>query len=825
MIAKLLGSACAAAICLTLVPAAAAQDVPPEQQDNDRDADFSGAIIVTAQRREESLQDTAIAVTALGGDRLQNQQVTTLQDLQVAVPAVTFGNDFNMAKVFIRGVGANTSTTGSSTGVALHVDGVYVARAEAQLTSLFDLERVEVLRGPQGTLYGRNAVGGSINLITARPTDYFTGYVRGTYGNYNRFIGEAAIGGPIVDGVRFRVAGMSQQGDGFGENPVTGQDVDDMNRWMGRAHLEVDLGATGELLLTGEYFRQNDSAGAVHYLAPSFPGVPRLAPLGVGGYAVEPRDLASEIQPGTDTESYAFTGHLSFDISDSISIANIASYRDFQSKLYQDLDLSGVVNGFTVNGRPSTVQRRTIDAEQFSNELQLTYSSDLVDGVLGGFYFHEVQHPIDSLGLGRETGVPTNTAILARDNVPLDRAYFLCGFQPDGTTGGNTLQTPKRVCTRSNLTTDAWAVFGQATFDVGQLVSGLDGFSVRLGGRFSHEKVISENPGIVIRYAAGAPNNALPTLVATEEGTHTERTFEDFSPEFGLQYRPNPDLLLYYTYSEGFKAGSGENAFASTTIVDPEYISNHEVGVKYTFMDGRLNASLTGFSYDLEGLQLNKTISGGPTGYTTVFDNAADSSASGIEFELFGSPFDGFRFSSAVSYTDASFGDYVTIDPFRPANVAGGTPFNAVTNPDPTAFGAPCDSPDDLATTPTCEINLAGNALRNTPEWSVNTHLEYDLPFELGSGGIVTAQTDVSYRSQIYFTEFEREIEGSDPYALVDAALRYESGDGDFTASLWVRNLFDTDRKSSTFALATGRLIGATYLPPRTFGVTAGYEF
>src|SRR5690606_32980125 len=125
--------------------------------------------------------------------------INNLQDLQSVVPSVNFGNDFNQAKIFIRGVGANTSTTGNATGVALHVDGAVVSRAEAQLTSLFDLERVEVLRGPQGTLYGRNATGGSINLITAKPTADLSGYARLTYGSYDMIFAEAAISGPITD--------------------------------------------------------------------------------------------------------------------------------------------------------------------------------------------------------------------------------------------------------------------------------------------------------------------------------------------------------------------------------------------------------------------------------------------------------------------------------------------------------------------------------------------------------------------------------------------------------------------------------------------------
>src|SRR5690606_12857935 len=168
------------------------------------------AIVVTAQRREQSLQDVTASVVAIGADRLDEAQINNLQDLQTIVPSVNFGNDFNQAKIFIRGVGANTSTTGNATGVALHVDGAVVSRAEAQLTSLFDLERVEVLRGPQGTLYGRNATGGSINLITAKPTRDFSGYVRATYGNFDTLITEGAISGPITDTILFRVAAKSE---------------------------------------------------------------------------------------------------------------------------------------------------------------------------------------------------------------------------------------------------------------------------------------------------------------------------------------------------------------------------------------------------------------------------------------------------------------------------------------------------------------------------------------------------------------------------------------------------------------------------------------
>jgi len=777
-----------------------------------QDADSSDQleeIVVTAQKRAQSLSDVAAAVTALPSDRLVTAQVSSIQDMQTIVPSVNFGSDFNQAKIFIRGVGANTSTTGNATGVALHVDGAVVARAEAQLTSLFDLERVEVLRGPQGTLYGRNATGGSINLITAKPTADLSGYGRLSYGNYNSIVAEGAVSGPITEGIRFRIAGKVEDRDGYGENPVTGSEVDDLKRRMVRGMLQFDFSDTTDLLLTGEYFRQDDHSGAVHYLAASFPGVPRLAPLGVGGYATKPRDLASEVDVGTDTNSYSFTGIFTTELSDALAVTNIANYRNFKTSLFQDLDLSAVINSLQTNGQPTTVQERRIDSEQYSNELQVNYSIDNFDVVVGGFYFHERQRPIDNVGLSRKNGMASNIPLLQAAGIDLAEAYQLCGYSPGTVTGGSTVIAPKRVCTRSNLGTEAFAIFGQANVGLGLFTPALDAFTVKLGGRYSYEKIDSRNPSIVI---AGGGRG--PVIRYTPEQTFVERSFEDFTPEVGLEWQPNRDLMVYYTYAEGFKAGSGENASGSRTIVDPETVQNHEVGIKATVAGG-ISVNLAAYTYDLQGLQLNKTVAGGPTGYTTIFQNAAETTAKGFELDVFGRVTPDFRISGSVSYTDAKFQDYLTLDPLNPANILtpGAPAYNPVTNPDPTAFGAPGGG----------DMQLAGNMLRNTPKWAFNVHGEYDIPF--ANGGELTLQGDVTYKSRIYFTEFEREIESSSPYTFVDVGATYRTADDRLSFQVWAKNLFDVDRLSSTFALATGRLLGATYLPPRTYGATVGYSF
>jgi iron complex outermembrane receptor protein len=785
-------------------------------------------ILVTAQRREQALQDVTASVVAIGADRLADAHINNLQDLQTVVPSVNFGSDFNQAKIFVRGVGANTSTTGNATGVALHVDGAVVARAEAQLTSLFDLERVEVLRGPQGTLYGRNATGGSINLITAKPTSDLSGYSRLTYGNYNALVAEGAVSGPITDNILYRFALKTERRDGFGENPVTGVDVDDLNRIMARAHLEFDFSDTTDLLLTGEYFKQDDHSGAIHYLRASFPGVARLAPLGVGGYATRPRDLASETTLGTETDTYSLTGTFRSELTDSLTLTDIANYRKFDSSLFQDLDLSSVIDSLQTNGQATTIQERRIDSTQWSNELQFNYSRQFVDLVVGAFYFHERQRPIDNVGLTNRNGMASNIPRLLAAGVDLNEAYALCGYGPPPP-GSNNILAPKRVCIHSDLGTDAWAVFGQANIDLGLLSPSLEGFTIKLGGRFSHEKVTSANPAIIIAANGAGPvlrSTAAPSPIGVSTtaaptggaGTYVERTFEDFTPEVGLSWEPTRDLNIYYTYSEGFKAGSGENAAGSRVIVDPEKIQNHEVGIKATVLNG-LSVNLAAYMYDLEGAQLNKTVSGGPAGFSTIFQNAASTTAKGVELDIFGRITPQFRISASASYTDAKFVDYVTLDPLDPRNVSTpGGAYNPVTNPSPTAFGAPCAG-DLNPATPTCEIQLAGNRVRNTPEWAWNVHPEYDVPM---NSGTLTLSADVSYKSRVYFSEYQREIESSAPYTMVDASATWHTMDDHLSFQVWGKNLFDIDRASSTFALATGRLIGVTYLPPRTFGVTLG---
>jgi iron complex outermembrane recepter protein len=768
-------------------------------------------VVVTAQKREQSLQDVSAAVTAVDADRLETAHVANLEDLQLIVPTITFGNDFNMAKIFIRGVGANTSTTGSEPGVALHVDGAVIARAEAQRTSLFDIERVEVLRGPQGSLYGRNATGGSINVITAKPTADTDGYARATYGNYDTMNLEAALGGPLSSVFRGRLAVKSEDREGFGTNPITGNDIDDLQRRMARAHLQYLPTDNLDFLLTGEWFDQDDASSAVKFRRETFPGDPERFASGLGGYASDERDLASEFDARSETETWAVTGTLRWAMSDYLTLTSINNYRDFKTSLTQDLDVSSVVNAVALTRQPTTIQRRDVESQQFSSELQLSVGTENFNGVFGVFYFKENQRPTDTVGLEPFFGEANATAVLAARGIDLATAHELCNTFEHMSSAEALSGPPKRVCIRSDLDTKAYAAFGQAVIGLGHFSDALEPFSVKLGGRYSWEERSSRNPAYIIGGNGAGPAvtvfNSDPRTAANPTGTATDRDFSDFTPEGGLEWRARDGLMFYYTYSEGFKSGSGENAAGSITIVGPENIQNHEAGLKSEWLDRRLAVNVSAFTYDLEGLQINKTVTGGPAGFLTIFENAADVSGKGLELEVFASPIDSFRVNSSVAWMNVEFDDFVTADPLDPRNV-------------PTPPGG--SNPPPIALVP---IQLAGNPTRNSPDWSANLHLEYDLPVQAFGSGRITLGTDVTYRDNVFFTEFHRLLEGSRAYTMLDANVRYLSADSRLSVDLWGKNLTDELREASTFALATARTLGVTWLPPRTYGITVGYRF
>lgn len=708
-------------------------------------------IVITAQKREQSLQDVSTAVTAMTSDRLQDAGVSDITSLQFYSPSLTIGTTFGYANLFMRGLGLNTAFANVDPSVTLYVDGAVISQPSAQLFSFFDLERVEVLRGPQGTLYGRNATGGTINLLAKKPTDEQEGFFRVTGGDYNLFQTEGGIGGPLTERLSARFAFQTIDRNGYGINEVTGNDIDDSNRKAFRGQLLYRASDTVDVLLAAEYGVENDASNAFLFKRKTFPGstLPQAIAPGDGGFAVGERNFASNIDPENDRETFSITGTVDWEINEKLSFKNIMNYRKTDIANYQDLDASSIVN--------SSIQEFTFDSEQFSEEMQFVYTDDRFRAIAGFYYFKEDlfhTNKVDTLKLG---GSFTSVA-------------------------GD---TEKRVDLSGTGQTRSWALFWNASFDVTEKIT------LKGGGRYTKDTRNISNDNII--WVAGG-------AVRLDAVFTDEETFTDYNNEVGIEWRPNDDMMLYYTFSEGFKAGSGQlssgilNPVTGANIIDPETIINHEVGLKSMWLESSLMLNLAAYYYKVDGIQLDRTIPGGPTGFMNVFENATTQKAKGVELEATWAATDQLRFSATVAYQDTEFGSFTTADPTNVLNLTG------VDN-----------------------VDILGNQARQAPKWAWNLHGDYLFP--LSNDGTLTLSGDVSYKGDHFFSEFNNNILHQGAYTLFDARIRYTSPSEQWSVELWGKNLSNELVESGNFALATGRIIVKTLLPPRTWGIIAGYKF
>ncbi|WP_116810155.1 TonB-dependent receptor [Steroidobacter cummioxidans] len=710
-------------------------------------------VIVTAQKREQSLQDVSLAVTAVSADDLFRSNISKLEDLQHRVPGVTFGNDFAFAKLFIRGVGLNSSFAGIDPSVALHVDGAVVAQAAAQFASLFDLERVEALRGPQGTLYGRNATGGSINLVTAKPTQNFGGYTNLSIGGSDLSYGlDSAISGPLTDNLLGRVAVHYQHRDGFGKHTGSGKDIDDLNVIGTRGHLQFKFSGDVDLLLSGEYSKEDDHSKSVHFIGPMFPDppLPSLRATGLPNVSPNSRNAGGDFRPTFESETWAATATLTVRASDAVSFKSLTNYREFDDRLTQDFDVSDTVNGNFPPAPTSTTQLQAIGDEQFSQELQFIYEGDRLHGIAAAYYLTE---SIDSL------------VLLGRDPVR----------QP----------ARSRVIVPATLDVDAWALFTNFTYDLTKM------FSIKAGARYSSEKRTMEN-----HFAVASP---VDPAAVFDPVRRASRDYSDFSPEFGVELRPVDSVMLYATYSEGFKSGTANLGERVPNLVNPETIENIEAGLKSRLLKDTLMLNIAAFKYKVEDAQYDRTYAiTAPPFYAARLENAATTDGKGVELETSWLATDRFKMSFAGTYYHIRFDKFLSQNPINPA-----------------LFGPGGSSlpPEDLT----------GNRPRNTPDWTAELSATYQWP--LTSGASLALTGVVSSRDKQYYTEFNDDVTGQDGFTLYDANLLYTGVGGKFTLNFWGKNLSDEMIVSGIYVTSTARTITGTYLPPRTYGVTAGYKF
>lgn len=715
-------------------------------------------IIVTAEKRSTSLQRTPISVTALTGDAVRERQIKDLRDIQSSVANFKMGDAEGIAQITIRGVGSSVFKPGSEGEVAVNENEVYIARGIAQQTGLFDVSSLEVLRGPQGTLYGRNATAGAVNIATARPGSRLAGYGDATAGNYGELRFEGAIGGPIdKDGVLgIRIAGFRERRNGYGANVVTGNDVDDRDAYgvRGTAVLKPLDGFQATAIV--EYYHQQDHNGQFHYFGQGgtsgLIGASGLQPLFQvsGGYAPSnPYDVALPFDGQFGLKTLALTGILDWNNGGPFSVHSVTGYRRQNAALTFALDPGSSANARGFYNEP---------AHQFSQELQLHYDTSNLHVTAGGYYFRE------------------------KDNVsPLFFAFSSYLLQ-------NVLHlTPVAPFTRylvqsALFQTDAYAGFGQATFNL------TPELSLTAGIRYSSETKKAAN-GYGVQVSTPYPTSApFPSFVALPDAT-----FSAWTPKFGIQYQVTPRTLFYASYAKGFKSGGFDVGVAKPQPYRPEKLTSYEAGMKTTLAGGHVRANVSGFYYDYSDLQVQQVV-----GAAVQTSNAATARVYGIEGEFNFLLGRGFEVDASGSWTHARYQHYCGADPARPAIV---TPASCAVN----------------GVVPNHVADFSGNSLSNSPDWRANLAAQYT--YDIANGRSLILRSELEYSDRYYFAPDNLNFISQPSYVKLDLYLTYRLNEH-LQVRGFMKNVGGKITKTSSLIASTlvGNPIVGSLAPPRTFG-------
>ncbi len=588
-------------------------------------------ITVTARRRDESLQTVPIAVTAFTAADLERRGISDITELAQSAPSVTLEASRatnSTLTAFIRGVGQQDPLAGFEQGVAIYMDDVYLARPQGTLLEVYDVERIEILRGPQGTLYGRNAVGGAIKYVTKRLSDEPSLSLRGSFGSYTQVDGVISASVPLSDTVRIGGAIASLNRDGFGENVDTGAENYNKEIMAFRASLEFEPSEDVFIRISGDYTDDDSN--------PRYGHRPNVA--AVGGQAV--LDNVFDTRAGADTnvstsgidgnnevKAKGVQGLLEWNVNENVTFKSITAYREDNTESVIDFD-SLAVDDFDAAVR--------YDNDQFSQEFQFAYNSDRLQGLIGFYYLDASASNEFDVVLGQ-----------------LGRVAF--GTELTAFTGGV-------------VETKAWSVFGEFSYDV------TDALSLTLGGRYTNDK---RSADILRQTFLGAPStffgNPNAFVIATTSDFENSRTFKKFTPRVVLDYAINDDVTTYASFSKGFKAGSfdprganlGPGGLDVENGFEPENLTTYEVGLKSTFAEGRARVNIAAFYSDYEDMQVPGSLPVDTDGDGTNDDfigtvtNAGKATIKGIEVEGTFLVTDNFVIQANVSILDAKIDEWL----------------------------------------------------------------------------------------------------------------------------------------------------------------------
>ena len=747
---------------------ALAQDAAPQEEAIGLDD-----VIVTARRTEEAAQRTPLSISAFSGAALERQGAKDVTDLQGAVPNLNIvqgRGSSNATNIYIRGVGQPDALQTFDPAVGVYVDDVYYSRIRGTQFDLLDLQRVEVLRGPQGTLYGKNTIGGALKLVSRTPDSGPYLNVSGTYGEYNEQTLRLSGAAPINDLIAVGGAFITSTRDGYVTDPATGAEYNDKDTLGFRLAAAITPGDTFRLDLAADYSRDHAGMTVGRALAPLvrsdlLGGTTVLQPAPAAGSEFDYRTRTTPGLPNSsELEHSGVSATATWTLSDALTLKSISAYRDLSYADYIDIDATQFELGDVLVA---------VDQRQVSQEFQLAYDNGGPITAVGGLYYLKENIASHQEAYGDD--------IFTVATLPVGFTRFI----------------------DDDLETESWAAYANLSWRV------TDALRVSGGVRYTEEskdyfRTTTTDWTIPV---LGSPVldpifdafRADPTFAFT-----VSETWSDVSPMASIDYQITPDAMVYGRVSKGFKSG-GFNGRANNPgeqqPYDPETVVSYEIGAKTSWMDNRLRANVAAFHNNYEDFQArvsdcvpNPAVPGGACVIALTVLNAGQLDISGVELELEARPIPALTLDAQVGYLDAAYGEFLETR----GTVA--TPIIYDRSDQEPAF---------------------------SPDWTARLGAAY--AFELGEGGTVTLGAQGRFRSDMALAVDNADIVTGvefpemfqDSYWLYDARLVWESADGRYTAGLYGRNLSDEVYKTDAqeFSSVAG-IRTAYYGAPRTLSLT-----
>ncbi|MBO9669201.1 MAG: TonB-dependent receptor [Sphingobium sp.] len=833
-----------ALLALAGTPLRAANDVAGANTDvaaaESPDPDGGGVIIVTALKRETDLQKTPIAMSVVGAIQMKDRHVESLYDLaDGSVPSLrvaTFEARQSALTVGIRGiVPLDANQPAREQGVGIYIDGVYLGRQHGLNAGLFDLERVEVLKGPQGTLFGRNTEGGALSLVAKAPTGVFDGRVSGGVGNYGSYNGDAHFDLPEFHNISVKLDGIVQYQGATTKNPLAGQTgwnfydrrgLRAAARWKPTSEITDDFSYDVGYDANSPFYSQllnynpnncpSGSATVAQSTAPActlpgtaFTGItgtikPLLPGVVNGTSRMTTADIGVPQQPSVD-KTHGFTNSFKFKLSPEIELRSITAWRGVTATQW---DNSGGAHRVPVvapgcTGSACNFSRYSLAdlrQAQFSQEFQAVGSVSSIDYVVGLYYFNE--HVSD------DAATPNSTAIQGYTTAGQTSGYSFVTLDPcTGSAGFGSQPSCRSQDRSSEVWSKSYAAYGQATWNA------TDALHLTVGGRYTHDKKRG-----VLHFSRNINYDTNPTAAAANGYAPLDKSWDRFNPMVTIAYDISNAVHAYAKYSTGYRAGGASSRTANYQPFNPEDVKSYEIGLKSDFWDHKARLNIAAYMMDREGSQVDlSTIQPTATGNfnnLVTFNAPGTTKIRGIEAELMLKPVRGLTLNASYAYT------YTDI------------PAVPVTYKEFTSTG--------VATGNSTTVNQKFYIVF-TPRNAASGSIDYDLPI---GGAWLRFHLDGNYSESTQ--SFDQFATHNDSSLLFNSRVSFADiplGDSGqkLTVGMWVRNLFDNAyvyrrdptnslpavQAGNVFVGSVGNVLGdyGNFNAPRTWGVDASLKF